>query len=667
MIALGLAIILALGVSAQWLAWRLRIPSILLLLVTGFLVGPIAAWITGGRLFLDIGSLFNRELLLAGISLAVGLILFEGGLTLNFAEIRSVRRGVWSLVTIGAAVTWVIAALAARLILGLDWGIAMLLGAILTVTGPTVIGPLLRFVRPTGAVGKVLKWEGIVIDPIGALLAVLVFEALRAGHEVNNLQTGASAVWTFVSGAALTSVAGSAIGLAFAFGLVWLIRRFLIPDHLQVPATLAFVAAAFAASNYFVHESGLFATTIMGIAMANQHRARIAHIIEFKETLTILLIAILFIILSARLRLEDLSQINLWSAAAFVAVLILIARPAAVFASTLGTRLHLKEKLFLSWMAPRGIVAASVASVFGLALRQEGVPQAELLTPYVFLVIVATVAIYGLSAVAVARRLGLADPANPGFIVAGATPLAREIARALQNEKVESLVVDTNYQNIQQARLAGLQTLTANILSPTVLERIELTGIGRLLALTPNDEVNSLAAVHFARHFGRSNTFQLPAEARRRHPAGGNGGSSRTEMDSEVRGRTAFGQGYTLRALEDLLAQGAQVRRTRITREFTARDWQAHHGPRAVPLLLVDENGTVDVFAADRPMTPRPGQTIISLSPAEPADTEGEREPSDGRLPAPGHRQSPRGAPAGQDTSVDSAADARQPVGVPEV
>ncbi|MEL7238815.1 MAG: cation:proton antiporter, partial [Planctomycetota bacterium] len=274
MIGVGLTAVLVLGVFAQWLGWRLRVPGILLLLLFGFLAGPISEWFQMSVLdlppekvlFLDIDRLFPSDQLLALVAIAVGFILFEGGLTLNFGEIRQVKRGVTALVTVGAAVTWVIATAGAGFILNLSWPIAALLGAILVVTGPTVIGPLLRFIRPTGSVGKVLKWEGIVIDPIGALLAVLIFEAVRefysdAGAEA---MTGMSLMLSFVWGALKASIIGSAAGFLAALALVHLIKRFLIPDYLQIPVTLGFVALAFTASNFFVHESGLFATTLMG-------------------------------------------------------------------------------------------------------------------------------------------------------------------------------------------------------------------------------------------------------------------------------------------------------------------------------------------------------------------------------------------------------------------
>ncbi len=624
-----LTAVIVLGVSAQWIAWRLRVPSILLLLAFGFLAGPIALWFTGDvlgmerPLFLNIDRVFETEVLLPLVSLAVGLILFEGGLSLTFSEIRGVRPAVFSLVTVGAIVTWVLASLAAGVVLQLPWGIALLLGAILVVTGPTVIGPLLRFVRPTGSVGKVLKWEGIVIDPIGALLAVLVFEAVLAGNTLDQPGT----IWDFVRGALLSGVIGTVIGVMVAWVLALMLSRRLIPDHLQIPLSLAAATGAFTLSNVFAPEAGLFATTVMGIFLANQKKARVSHILEFKETLVVLMIALLFIALSARLDLADLKEINPWRAALFLLIVILIVRPAAVFASTagpLGGKVQFRDKLFLSWMAPRGIVAAAIASVFGIALQREGIEGAELLTPYIFLTIVVTVAIYGLSGTWVARRLELANPANAGFLIAGAGPFARQLAKALKSAKVEVLLVDLNYANIQTARLDGLQTIVANILSPQVHEAIELTGIARLLALTPNNEVNSLAVVQYARHFGRSNAFQLSTSGernKRKSLEKGEAAEKRTDVTGELQGRIAFDPLATFDRLEELIQSGAAIRQTKLTREFTYADWRTMNSAdegKAVPLFLVGEDGAVTVITPESKVMPKAGQALIAIAPPSP-------------------------------------------------
>jgi NhaP-type Na+/H+ or K+/H+ antiporter len=351
-IALSLVTIVVLGVSAQWLAWRLRVPSILLLLTFGFLAGPVTGLIRPGPLLGD--------LLLPLVKLATAVIMFEGGLSLKLAELRQAGSAVGRLVTVGFAVTWLGVAAAAWLVVGLEPRLALLLGAVLVVSGPTVVGPMLRQLRLRGRVGPILKWEGIAIDPLGALLALLVFQGLFVSR---------SDIAGEVLAAMLrTLVCGGGLGLAAAFLLTFLLRRYWIPDFLQNAVTLLFLFSAFAASNLLQSESGLVAATVMGVALANQRAVAVEHIIAFKENLRVLLLACLFIVLPARLELVHFLDWVGPASLAFVGALVLVVRPLAVFLATLGSDLDRRERLFLAWMAPRGIVAAAMASVFHLQL-----------------------------------------------------------------------------------------------------------------------------------------------------------------------------------------------------------------------------------------------------------------------------------------------------------
>ncbi|MEZ6183517.1 MAG: cation:proton antiporter [Planctomycetota bacterium] len=364
-----MAVILVLGIGAQWVAWRTRIPGILLLLLAGFLAGPVAqqlathGWLPGG-MFLDPDTLFGRKLIGPMVSLAVGVILYEGGLTLQLREIREVGPVIRNLVSIGAVVTWLLAAAAARWILGMTGGLALLLGAILVVTGPTVIGPLLRQVRPQGPVGSALKWEGIVIDPIGATLAVLVFEVVR----------GSNTPWGTVFGFAETAVYGGGLGLLGAGILIFALKRHLIPDMLENAFSLALVFAIFAGANVLHHEAGLLATTVMGIVLANQKSVTVHHIIHFKENLRVLLLAVLFVVLSARVDLDVLLQALNWRVAGFVAALILVVRPATVAVSTAGPSLEPQGEDLPLLDGPRGIGRRRVRS--SLRLVEADIPEA---------------------------------------------------------------------------------------------------------------------------------------------------------------------------------------------------------------------------------------------------------------------------------------------------
>jgi NhaP-type Na+/H+ or K+/H+ antiporter len=587
----GIALILVLGIGAQWLAWRLRLPSILLLLLTGFLAGPVTHLVNPDALL--------GELLLPLVSLSVALILFEGGMSLRIADLQQSGHVVRNLVSIGAIATGVIAAVSARYVLGLNWPLASLLGAFLLVTGPTVIGPLLRFVKPTGAVGPILRWEGIVIDPIGAMIAVLVFEAIHV--------TGEHHTATILAFQAVKTIGiGSAAGVLAASALMLMLARFWIPDHLQNPVALAVVMAAFVVSNYVQPESGLFSVTVMGVFLANQKKARVHHIAEFKETLSLLLISSLFITLGARLQLP-----NLMRAAprglVFLAILILIARPIAVAISTVRSGLTWREKAFLAAMAPRGIVAAAVASVFSLRLRQAGVPGSELLVPYTFVVIIGTVIVYGLTSGPIGRALGLASRSASGCLIVGAHALAREIGGALRDAGLQILLVDTNRAEIQKARLAGMPTHYGSILATDVQENIELSGIGRLLAMTPSDEVNSLATLHFMRVFGRSEAYQLATSKPKRTGA----------VADELRGRPLFGADRTLNELTDFLEAGAVVKKTLLSAEFDAAAFERVH-PDAVPLFLIGLTGELTVYTGDLVSAAKPGMTIISLASSTP-------------------------------------------------
>lgn len=586
----SIALIIVCGGLAQWLAWLLRLPSILILLIVGFLAGPVTQLIHPDALFGD--------LLLPLVSLSVGLILFEGSLTLNFRELAGVRSVVGRLVTLGALVTGAVATVAAHVTLGMAWPLALLIGAILTVTGPTVVLPLVREIKPAGPTGPILKWEGIVIDPIGALLALLVFEAIGGGR-------ASPSAGYFALAALKTVLVGSGSGVVAALLLAAGLRKYWIPDQLQSAVALLLVVAAFAGANWFQPESGLFATTVMGIVLANQRRADIRHIAEFKENLRVFLLAALFILLSARMSLDVIETIGLGTLA-FLAAMIFVARPACVLVSTFRSTLGLHEKLFLMCMAPRGVVAASVTSVFAITLEKSNYAGGELLLPVIFTVIVATVLFYGLVAPLAARKLGLSDPNPQGVLFVGASAFSRGLAAILKEHGFRVLLIDTNRAQVAAAALAGLSARTENAVAEDALERLDLAGIGRLLALTPNTEVNILAVQRFARVFGRSEAFRLPYKPR-------------TEERIEPLGRPLFTKDATYDVVEQRCANGATFKATHLSSEFTLADFKRRHGDTALPLLYVTEKKRLVLIAANEPPPPPgPGCTLICLVDAAP-------------------------------------------------
>ncbi len=583
-----IAFIVVVGVGVQLVAWHLRLPSILLLLLSGFLLGPVLGIIHPDELL--------GEALFPFVSLAVGLILFEGGLTLKLKELPDSGQVVSRLISVGALTSWLVAALGARFLLGFTWPLAIVLGAILIVTGPTVVGPLLRQIRPKGRSGAILKWEGILIDPVGAVLALLVVEIV-------SLESGINVPSFVLLGVGRSLFFGIVLGLIGAAVLVALMRRHLIPDYLQNGITLVLVLAFFTLGELLAAEGGLLTVTIMGIALANQTWVPVRHIVEFKESLQVLLIGVLFILLAGRVQIANLLDVG-WPALAFVALLILVARPLGVLLSTWRTPLSNAERLFLMWMAPRGIVAASVASVFAFQLSDAGVDKAELLSPVVFVVIVGTVLFYGLSAGPVARRLGLAEREPQGALIVGAHPFARQLARSLNDQNVRAVMIDTNYHHVTESRLAGLEAQHGNALAKETSDELDLGGLGRVLALTSNDEVNALAMIHFGDVFGRAEVYRLPIESAR-------------PSDSISAGRTLFGPGAHFDTLANALDNGATLRATAISNTFTYADYKAHYGERAIPLCLVTENQRVNFFTLDSRPTPKAGQCLISLVTAD--------------------------------------------------
>ena len=585
LILTSLAGILVLGVGSQWIAGRLKIPSILVLLLAGILTGPVAGFINPDALLGD--------LVLPIVSLSVAVILFEGAMTLRVSELRAIGRPLLMLLTIGVAVTGVVAAAGAYFILQFDLTNSILLGSILTVTGPTVVGPLLQHIRPIGKVGPLARWEGIVVDPIGAVLAVLVFAGAQA-IRVSELEDAAmNGVFNFFS----TMAVGSVLGALAALLLCVMLRRHWINDHLQNPFVLMLVGLTFTASNLLHHESGLVAVTMMGLALANQHKVPVRHILRFKENLSVLLISSLFIVLTARLNLTQFVNFG-WRGPAFVALLIFVARPLSVMLSTIGCGLPMNERLFLSWLAPRGIVAAAVASVFALELG-----DADEFVAAAFLVLVGTVVTYGLTSGWVARKLGLSIANPQGVLIVSAHPGARAIAVALMKLKIPVQLVDTNASNIKMARMEGLPTLFANILSEDI-HGLNLGGLGRMLALTSNNEVNVLAVSRGAELFGRKESYRLSISST---------GVSRRDPSAEVlEGRTLFSEVATYRELDRRFAAGDIIKSTTLSAEFSYEKFLSQY-PTALPMFVLDATGKLSIVTNDLQSVPSAGQTVVAL------------------------------------------------------
>lgn len=576
-----LAVIVGVGMAAQWIAWRTQVPSIILLLVSGLLLGPVAGIVDPDDLLG--GTLFPI------VSLSVALILFEGGLDLPPRELRATGIVVRRLISIGAIITFLVAAWGAQQFFDISRGAAAVMAAVLVVTGPTVVGPLLRFVRPSGRTGPILRAEGILIDPIGATASLIAFEAALTDDTGEALSTVLLVI-------GLTLVAGIGIGFALAYVLDHAFRRFLIPDHLGNPIALAIVIVAFVISNEVQEEAGLLTVTVMGIWLARRESAAVRQLLEFNESLRTLLISTLFILLAARIETDQLRDVALPSLA-FLALLIFVARPLTVIVSTVRSQLSWRERLFLMTMAPRGIVAAAVSAIFALRLEEEGVLGAELIVPVVFLVIIGTIVCYGFAAGPVARALGLAEARANGVLIVGAHATGRGLAKALTELDVKTLLVDTDPYNVTRSVALGLPARRLSVLTEEATHDLDLRGIGRILAMTPNDEVNALATSRFARVFGRRETFQLAPSEERRNGA----------MPEELLGRIVGIKGLDYGTLDERSRLGWRVRATAAEPSIAA----AAEDGAFIPIARVFEGQLAFVCRND----PVPSQgTVLGLA-----------------------------------------------------
>jgi NhaP-type Na+/H+ or K+/H+ antiporter len=590
--------VLAGGVAAQWLGWRLRLPPVVLLLVGGLVAGPV----TGA---LDPDEVFG-DLLFPGVSLAVAVVLFEGALGLGGRGVREAGTTVWLLLTVGMAVTLVGTTLLARFVLDVEWSLAALVAAVLVVTGPTVIGPIVRAIGLRGRLAAILEAEGTLIDPIGAILAVLTFEA--AFHTDGDPGQIAGRLL-------MTGLTGTSVGLAFAAVLVVALARYVIPDELHNATTLAAVIAGYATANAINEEAGLVAVTVMGIALASQSWSPVDHVLRFNETLRIVFISGLFVLLGARIEAETLRDVE-WRNVAFLAALVLLVRPVAVLVSTLRSSLSGRERLFLALTAPRGIVAAAVASVFSLRLGELGVANSQVLMSATFTVIAGTVLLSGLGSRAIATRLGLVRTDRGTVVVLGANPFARELASSLEQHGTSVRMIDLDRRELALARMTGLQAHRGSVLAGQTWEAAGIDSAECFLAVSRNDELNVLAARHAAAILGRRNVFQLPP-SRNDHDTG-------WMLRTGTFARQLFGADTTIDTLETRLLDGWRVRGTRVTDKFGPEDHARTH-PEAIPLFVLGSDGRVHTVAADGRRRPRAGDTLVTLGPettsgAAPAD-----------------------------------------------
>lgn len=593
---LSLALVLVIATLCQWLAWRVRLPAILFLLLAGLVAGPVSGWLQPDRVFGD--------LLMPLVSLSVAIILFEGSLTLDFKEIRGVGRVVQRMITVGALVTWVIVAAATHFIFDFSWQISALFGAVVIVTGPTVIVPMLRSVRPTRKIANILRWEGIAIDPIGALMAVMTYEFILVSTDQPAL---GHVLLLFLQ----TLAVGTVSGIIAGFALGRLLSRDWLPEYLHNIATLSLVLLSFSAANAAAHESGLLAVTVMGMWLANKRDVDIHPILNFKEHLSLLLISVLFVILAARIDLGQLAEIG-WKALLLLAVIQLVARPAKVLVSTLGLDVNWRERGLLAWIAPRGIVAAAISALFAENLVALGYSEAVLLVPLTFTVIIGTVVLQSATARPLARLLKVNEPSPRGFLIVGASAFSRAVAQALKEQDFRCVLADSSREDIRAARMAGLETYFGNPVSEHAEIHLDLSGIGGLLAMSRQRYVNVIAAIHYRQDFGVRRIFRLASDIAMRK-------AEKHQVTQGYQGSQLFGEDVTYGEVMTRINRGWEIRSTRLTEEFGWEQYRAKNGEDCLPLFVIDGKGWVTPFTAGGDLKPAAGCTVLALVPEDEA------------------------------------------------
>lgn len=590
--ALVIALVGVLGIGAQWVAWRTGWPAIALMLAAGFIAGPLLGLFDPKIVFGD--------LLEPMVGIGVALILFEGGLSLDFRELKKCGQGVWRLVIFGVPLGWVFGALACFYIAGLVWPVAILFGGILVVTGPTVVLPLLRQSSVQQRPATILKWEAIVNDPFGALAAVIAYEYFR-------LSTGGATMVEVVPPLLIAAALSGGIGYAAAWVIAYTFPRGIVPEFLKVPVLLVSVIGVFVLCNMIEHEAGLVAVTVMGIALANMHVASLRSIHPFKQNIAVLLVSGIFILLSASLDLDELRQFE-WRFGAFLLALLFIVRPATILISLLGTKVPWNERLFLAWIAPRGIVLVAISGLFALRLTELGYANASILTGLSFAVVVTTILAHGFTINLVAGWLNVRGASRPGLLIVGANPWSIALAKQMHDLEAPVMLVDSNWGRLKPAKELNLPTYHGEILNEATEHNLDLSVYQVLVAVTDNEAYNTLVCSEFAPEIGTDKVYQL-GEA-------GQDGDHYT-MPSSLRGRALFASGFGVEDVKSRQAEGWVFRRTKLSEQFAVEDMRETLPEAANMLLLVRPDGTLRFFTHASAPEPQAGDVIVSFSPPQ--------------------------------------------------
>lgn len=587
-----ITLVVGLGVLSQWLAWRFKLPAIVVMSIIGLLTGPILGLIDPKAQFAQLFDPF--------VSIAVAVILFEGSLNLDMREVRGIEKPVFRIVTLGAMLAWILGSLAAHYIADLSWAVAIVIGGLFIVTGPTVILPLLRQAKLKPKPAAILKWEGIIVDPFGALLAVFSFEIVQ--FLVLREVSGKTILFFFIA-----SIIAVLIGWLLGRGIGWMFQKGHIPEYLKSPVVFIVVIACFTIADEIKHETGLLAVTAMGITLANMHISSISDMRHFKENISVLLTSTIFIMLTAGLTMKTITEIFHWNIILFVLLMLFIVRPVSIFLSTVGTDLSIKEKILIGWIAPRGIVALTVSSYFAKVLIDEGFKDASILTTLTFALVFATVCAHGFSLSWLAKKLDLSIGEEPGILLVGSNDFTVAFASKLKQLGYPVLVADSSWERLRVARRAEVDVYHGEVLAEQTEYHLDLTPYEYVIAATELDAYNALVCTAFLQDMGRNNVFQLSIRDQE---------DSREDVDEimhTVRGRMLFKKGITWEFLHHKMEHGYTIYNTKITDEYTYETYLEEKSDDSLLLAVSKQGKALSFFAHDQEIKVNAGDTVLSL------------------------------------------------------
>ncbi|MEC5425201.1 sodium:proton antiporter [Virgibacillus sp. C22-A2] len=589
---LKVIIVIVLGISAQWLAWRFRLPAIVIMSVTGLLVGPGLRIVNPIE---DFGAMYDPI-----ISIAVAIVLFEGSLNLHFKEIRGLGRPITRIVTIGSLIRWLLGAFAAYFIAGLSWPVSFVISALFIVTGPTVILPLLRQAKLKSRPSKILKWEGIIIDPIGALLAVLAYQVVLF---LFNNDVGYLSLLVFFVTSGLVGV----MGYLIAKVLGWLLVKGYVPEFIKSPIMLAVVITTFTISDLIMEETGLLAVTVMGITLANLNLPAIQDMRAFKENVSTILISAIFVMLTASIARETLHEIMNIEVLGYVAVMLFIIRPLAIYIATIRTDLQMKEKILLGWIAPRGIVALTVANYFAALLIDQEFEGAEMVSAITFALVFGSVCLHGFSLGWLARKLGLAMEGKPSVLLVGSNPFTVKFGGFMKEMGIPVLLVDTSKKRLKSADDHELPYVKTEILAAESDGQFDKQTYDYLISATETESYNALVSSRHIEEFGRRHVFKL---------------NTREQQDKKstspiwtVSGEVLFSEEIVIEELIEKVETGYQFKKTHLTEAYSYDDFRKDRNTKVIPLFNLKPSGKLQFFTDEQKVKVETEDVIISLEP----------------------------------------------------